>query len=56
MPVINPAPLVFKMAELLLDAGLSHSRAAYPKAATPMPEVLHAMLDAVDQLAPVERR
>lgn len=31
VPVINPGPLTYKLAELVLGLGLTHSRAAYPK-------------------------
>jgi allantoin racemase len=45
VPVINPGPLTYKLAEALLGLDLSHSRAAYPASPKPKPEVLHAMLD-----------
>ena len=31
VPIINPGPLSYKMAEAVLGLGLSHSRASYPK-------------------------
>jgi allantoin racemase len=46
VPVINPGPLVYKIAETLLDLGLTQSRRAYRKPDAPQPEKLHAMLDA----------
>ena len=30
VPVINPGPLTYKLAETVLGMGLSHSRKAYP--------------------------
>ncbi len=47
VPVINPGPLTYKLAEAVLGLGLSHSRAAYPASPAPQTGVLHAMLDAV---------
>lgn len=47
VPVINPGPLSYKLAELALGLGLSHSRAAYPASPAPQRAVVHAMLDAV---------
>ena len=46
VPVINPGPLTYKMAEGLLGLGLSHSRKAYPRSPAPKAEVVAAMLDA----------
>lgn len=46
VPVINPGPLSYKLAEAALGLGLSHSRAAYPCSPAPKPDLLHAMLDA----------
>lgn len=46
VPVINPGPLSYKMAEAALGLGLSHSRAAYPRSLAPKDEMLTAMLDA----------
>lgn len=31
VPVVNPGPLTYKLAELVLGLRLTHSRAAYPK-------------------------
>lgn len=45
VPVINPAPLTYALAQSLLGLNLSHSRLAYPVSPAPKPEVLHAMLD-----------
>ena len=50
VPVIDPGPLTYKMAELVLGLGLSHSRTAYLKPNTPKPELIHAMLDAAASL------
>lgn len=46
MPVINPGPLTYKLAEAVLRLGLTHSRAAYPTSPTPRVALIHAMLDA----------
>ena len=47
VPVINPGPLSYKIAESLLGLGLSHSRAAYPRSPVPRGDMIHAMLDGV---------
>lgn len=46
VPVINPGPLTYKLAETVLGLGLTHSRKAYPKPSVPKPAMLHAMMDA----------
>jgi Asp/Glu/hydantoin racemase len=46
VPVINPGPLSYKMAESALALGLSHSRAAYPKSPAAKDKMVQAMLDA----------
>jgi Asp/Glu/hydantoin racemase len=46
VPVINPGPLSYFVAEALVALGLTQSRRTYPAPLTPKPEVLHAMLDA----------
>ena len=46
VPVINPGPVSYKMAEALLDLGLTHSRAAYPRPSVPKPHMIRAMMDA----------
>jgi len=46
VPVINPGPLTYKLAELALGLGLTHSRKAYPKPLAPKPELFEAMLAA----------
>ena len=45
VPVINPGPLTYKLAEAMLGLGISHSRAAYPVSPAPKHDVMHAMLD-----------
>jgi allantoin racemase len=47
VPVINPGPLSYRMAEAMLALGLTHSRVAYGRPHTPKPEMAHAMMDAV---------
>lgn len=45
VPVINPGPLTYKLAEMLLGLGLTHSRKAYPRPSVPKPDMIHAMMD-----------
>ena len=45
VPVINPGPLTYKLAEAMLGLGLTHSRKAYPKPTVPMPDMVHAAMD-----------
>jgi allantoin racemase len=45
VPVINPGPLTYKLAELALGLSLTHSRRAYPKPREPRLRLLGAMLD-----------
>ena len=49
VPVVNPGPLTYKLAETMLGLGLSHSRSAYPCSPAPKHEVIHAMLDTADE-------
>ncbi len=44
VPVINPGPLSYKIAQSLLDLDLTHSRAAYPTTAVSRRDMIHAML------------
>jgi allantoin racemase len=53
VPVINPGPLTYKLAELVLGLGLTHSRAAYPKPHVSQDEMLHTMLAAAAAREPV---
>ena len=48
VPVINPGPLSYKLAELALGLGLSHSRKAYPYPNVPKPEMIVAMMEAAE--------
>lgn len=50
VPVINPGPLTYKLAEAVLGLGLTHSRAAYPPSPAPVHEKLRTMLDAAEAL------
>ncbi len=45
VPVINPGPLTYKLAETCLGLGLTHSRKAYPPSPARKDAVLTAMLD-----------
>jgi len=51
VPVINPGPLTYKMAEMFLGLGLTHSRKAYPKPSVPKPSMLSDMMDAAAKSA-----
>jgi allantoin racemase len=46
VPVINPGPLSYKMAEAALGLGLSHSRQGYPRPMHPRLDMLQAMMTA----------
>ena len=45
VPIINPGPLSYKVAEAALALGLAHSRVGYPAPMHPRLDMLHAMLD-----------
>ncbi len=45
VPVINPGPLTYKLAEAVLGLDLTHSRTAYPTTPAPKHTLIHAMLD-----------
>ena len=49
VPVINPGPLSYKMAEAALGLGLRQSRQAYPKPMHPRLDMLEAMMAAAQQ-------
>ena len=49
VPVINPGPLSYKMAEAALGLGLRQSRQAYPKPLHPRLDMLEAMMTAAHQ-------
>lgn len=53
VPVINPGPLTYKVAETVLGLGLAHSRAAHPKPRVPKFDMAHAMMDAAAASEPV---
>jgi Asp/Glu/hydantoin racemase len=44
VPIINPGPLTYKKAEMLLSSNLSHSRKAYPTSPADKSSMLKAML------------
>lgn len=46
VPVINPGPLSYKIAEAALALGHTHSRTAYPRPMHPRLDMLSAMMDA----------
>jgi allantoin racemase len=46
VPVINPGPLTYKLAEAALGLGLTQSRKGYPKPMHPKPEMIAAMMAA----------
>ena len=43
VPVINPGPLTYKLAEAALALGLHHSRKAFPKPLGPRTDMIDAM-------------
>ncbi|MBR72308.1 MAG: hydrogenase expression protein HupH [Rhodospirillaceae bacterium] len=45
VPLINPGPLTYKLAEFYLGLGISQSRKCYPSPAFPNNEMVHAMMD-----------
>jgi len=45
VPVINPGPLTYKLAETVLALGLTHSRKAYPRPNVPMTAMVHGAMD-----------
>ena len=45
VPVINPGPLTYKLAETMLGLGLTQSRSAYPNPHVRKDAMVHAMLD-----------
>jgi allantoin racemase len=45
VPLINPGPLTYKLAEAALSLGLKHSRVAYPKPHVFMGDMISGMLD-----------
>ena len=54
VPVINPGPLTYKLAELMLGLRLTQSRHAFPKPNVPKLEMAHSMMEAAaaSELAP----
>ncbi len=51
VPVVNPGPLSYKIAEAALHLGHSHSRTAYPRPMHPRLNMLSAMMDAAKAVA-----
>lgn len=49
VPVINPGPLSYKIAEAALALGHTHSRVGYPKPMHPRLDMLQTMFDAAQQ-------
>jgi len=45
VPVIDPGPLSYKMAQVAIDLNIRQSRTAYNKPLVPKADLLHAMLD-----------
>jgi allantoin racemase len=45
VPIVNPGPLSYKLVEIFLATGVSHSRQAYPEPLVPKPGMIHAMLE-----------
>jgi len=51
VPLVNPGPLTYKLAETLLALRLTHSRACYPKPLVPKLPMVRAMLEAAARVA-----
>ena len=49
VPVINPGPLTYKLAETALALGLRHSRKAFPGPLAPRTDMIDAMFDNLGQ-------
>lgn len=45
VPVINPGPLTYKLAEFMIGLGLTQSRVAYPSPTVPKHDMLEAMME-----------
>lgn len=45
VPVINPGPMTYKMAEMMISSSLSHSRKAYPISPVSRHEMIVAMIN-----------
>jgi allantoin racemase len=50
VPVVNPGPLSYKLAEAALALGLRHSRVGYPRPMHPRLDMLQAMFDAAEKV------
>jgi len=46
VPIINPGPLSYRMAETALALGVTHSRSSYPSPVVQKDDLFHTMLDA----------
>jgi allantoin racemase len=51
VPLVNPGPLTYKLAETMLALRLTHSRACYPKPLVPKLPMVRAMLEAAARVA-----
>jgi allantoin racemase len=51
VPVINPGPLTYRLADAAIRLNLRHARDTYPKAIRPASDILKAMGNAADRLA-----
>ena len=49
VPIVNPGPLSYKLAELVLGLGLTHSKKAWPAPSVPKPEMLEGMMQGAAQ-------
>jgi Asp/Glu/hydantoin racemase len=56
VPVINPGPLTYKLAQLMLETGLRHSELAYGRPRAPMLDAVQAMVAAAVPLDPRARQ
>ncbi len=56
VPVINPGPLTYKLAEAMLALGLTQSRRAFRAPDVPKPEMIHAMMAAAAEAEAAKAR
>ena len=49
VPILNPGPLSYKLAQLMLEARLPHSRAAYHRPRTEMLDTVQVMMAAAQE-------
>ena len=55
VPVISPGPLTYALVQMLLMAGLSHSRTAYPQPVARSDDYIHGMLESAAAAAAAKK-